>query len=183
MHYQKIGNSYFGFSALTISDVSKYCPEFFSGMSMLITCLDSTSPVSRLHKWIAMLSQSRYSFEEQNNGVVIFQEDVARILDDGRTFIHFDEVYLFAGTVPRESKFNRVFTTDGVNFSEEIPDEFIQHFGYLGATRYLSDGCGLNFVCDSNNFVQALGIIERQQTGANEQGGNASCSPTEDGKE
>jgi len=40
------------------------------------------------------------------------------------------------------------FTTDGYNFSEEVPTEFLEMFHAFNAVRFLADGCGLNFACD-----------------------------------
>lgn len=157
MKYQQKGVFFFGFADLTISEMRRDYPAFFDGMSLLITCLDSTTPVAKLAKWMHMLDERNYAAEPFDDGIWIPEEQAIRLLTEGLTFYGFDEVYLFKTKPILKGMRKGVFTTDGYNFAEDVPSAFVDAFLAMGATRYLSDGCGTNFVCES---VASLRLIE-----------------------
>lgn len=162
MKYQEYQGRYFGFADLTITEVGKLCPEFFSDMALLVTCVDSTHAVSSLDRWFMALKEQDYVFEVIGRAVWISRENAGGVVRDGKTFFGFDEMYLIQAKVYERDLKGSVFTTDGFNFGEELPPDFVNQFRCLPAVRYLSDGCGLNFACESVALVEGLQRIESQ---------------------
>ena len=66
------------------------------------------------------------------------------------------EVYLFKTKSVQQGLRKGVFTTDGCNFADDVPANFVDASLAMGAIRYLVDGCGMNFACES---VASLGPI------------------------
>ena len=159
----KVKNIFLGFEDLTIAEIGSNCPEFFYGMSMLITCLDSTKTVTKLSKWMQMLHNRKYAAECFDDGIWLPADETMRIFEEGLTFHGFDEIYLFKGRPLLLGSPISVFTTDGYNFSENVPPDFINGFLERGATRYLSDGCGLNYACESEQLVQLIKKLTRKR--------------------
>ena len=157
MKYQQRGDYFLGFADLTISEMGRSCPGFFDGMSLLITCLDSTTPDHKLARWMRMLDERNYAAEHMDDGIWIPAERTVRLLAEGLTFYGFDEVYLFKTRPVQQGLRRGIFTTDGYNFAEVVPPDFVNAFFAMGATRYLSDGCGMNFACES---LASLRLIE-----------------------
>ena len=164
MTYKEIGGFFIGFTDIRISDVATVFPQFFDGMHLLITCLDSSRRVSGLTKWMDMMKEKKIVFQPLGDAVWIPSDSTANLLRAGKTFYHFDEVYLFNADsqppVPEEIG-GGVFCTDCHNFEENIPEEFISRFLDIKATRFLADGCGMNFACESNEILERLGLIQR----------------------
>lgn len=160
MKHQALNGLFVGFADLTISEVARGCPDFFDGMSLLITCLDSTPKVATLSRWMDRLRSGGYRFETTESGVWISSVDVSRLIAEGSTFSHFDEVYLLKDRPCLAGIRSGTFTTDGCNFGEEVPASFAVEFASIGATRYLSDGCGLNFACESETFLSEIRDLE-----------------------
>lgn len=146
-----------GFIDRTISEVYRRCPSFFHGLSVFITRLDSSSDLRSLTKWCAYLEAQQWRPRWINNAVWIPWEGVATLFRDGRTFFGFDSIWLLlhkptAVVLPKAN----AFTSDGYNFSKEAPEELFVGLKALGATRYLADGCGLNFACESSDVAAQL---------------------------
>jgi hypothetical protein len=156
MKYNKIGKFFFGYADLTITEIGRYCPDFFYGMSMLITCLDSTRPVIKLSRWMQMLDSRKFAAERFDDGILIPASETMRIFREGFTFYGFDEIYLFKDRPLLVKSEKSVFTTAAYNFSENVPLDFIRGFLEIGATRYISDGCGLNFACESEQLLKLI---------------------------
>ena len=151
----------FGFVDLTINEVFKYYPSFFQPFNILITCLDSSPRLPDLTKWMQYLKRTGWRYQIIGDKVWIHSANLFDIFEQGKTFYHFDEVYLVQGIPQIDAMPYRHYTTDGRDFSENVPQEFIEMFLKLGATRYLSDGCGLNFVCESLEITKKLEEIAK----------------------
>ena len=155
---------YFGFLDLTIREVYVHYPEFFEAHDLFITCLDSDPRVSRLHKWIKELHIRKWNYRIVGEKVWLSGEHTRELFEEGKTFSHFDEVYLLEGMPPKGSASLRIFTSDSYTFSKELPQAFLESFCALGARRYLSDGRGLNFACKSKSVAGRLrAIVEKRK--------------------
>jgi hypothetical protein len=161
MKYNIIDNYYFGFTDLTISEIGRYCPCFINNMSMLITCLDSTSSVINLSRWVQILEKRKFVFERFDDSLWFPVGETLRIFKEGFTFNGFDEVYFFKDK-PLAESVTSVFSSAVFDFSENVPNDFVEGFRAIGATRYLSDGCGLNFVCESEQLLSSIEMIAKR---------------------
>ncbi len=132
----------------TISDLYRVFPGFFVDHYLIVTVLDS--------------SQDVRSFVCQNGGgkgiglqyfgraVVIPPAGIGAFCEGN--YLHaFDEMYL----VPERSiarmnvAWDDQFTSDHAVFNECVPDFVSEAMSLLNATRFVSDGLGLNYVCES----------------------------------
>ena len=157
MKYQMIDSNYCGWADLKLPNVYELFPEFFQGFSMLITCLDS-SPGIDWSGGIDLENHKKWGTELINKMLYVTEPKFKDIFEDRNTFNGFDEIFLF-----REKPFltpNKYFTTDVANFGNQVPEEFLSYFKTSGAIRYLSDGLGLNFVCESKIILEKIGELE-----------------------
>lgn len=161
MNYRKIGDFYFGFVNLSISTITKYYLHFFERLSILITCIDSNPKVNTLSKWIRYLDIKGFSYKIIGSSIWVPSQYVSELLTDSKTFYGFDELYLLKDIPNINFLDENVYTTDAYNFSNYIPDNFLNKFNKIGAIRYLSDGLGLNFGCESIDVVENLMDIEK----------------------
>lgn len=160
MKYKKIGSHYFGFIDISISILAQHFPEFFNQLSMLITCIDSNPQVTKLEKWINYIDSKKWNTKVVGSSVWIPSQYVSEILSDVQTFHGFDEVYLLRDFPKVNFSTEHSYTTDGFNFAKSVPAEFLRRFHNLSAIRYLSDGCGMNFGCESIEIVERLKRLE-----------------------
>ena len=153
----KIGDTYFGYSPnLTIYDIGCSIKEYYFGLSMLITCLDSCERVADKQRWLNGLRDRSWDVRIFGDAVWIASVHVPVILCDRSTFSHFDEIYLLSDE-PKIKQFSAShYTTDGSTFGDAVPHTFVKRFFDFGALRYLSDGCGLNFACESMVLVDRI---------------------------
>lgn len=156
MSYKKINNSYFGYCDNSIVNLFKNYYEFFRNFSILITCLDSDINISNKKAILNMLNNIDCKYEVLNKSIFVDSRHVKKVFGVKKIFTHFDEIYLFEGKLDKEIIVNESYTADGYNFDKEVPNEFIRLFTDFGAKRYLSDGCGLNFVCESEMVASEL---------------------------
>lgn len=148
------GDLYRGsFKNISIYDVVEKYPDFFSGLAILLTSVDSDCAVVN-HIYLKEPDISPY-----DSAVLIREEYVEDYLANGWPHDGFEEVYACkSSTLPQISPVkNQRFTSDGCDFESYLPSDFMQIFSSLGAMRYLSDGCHLNYVC---NLDTALAIKE-----------------------
>jgi hypothetical protein len=132
---------HYGTVDVRISDVHKQVPSLFENRGLLITCLDSSSPVA-LGKWQENLSAGRIAWRKIAQAVWIEPASVTAAFRVGETFYGFDEVY-FLSAPPIESAVpQNIFTVPRYSFEEGIPEEFVQAFHRLDALGYLTDGAG-----------------------------------------
>lgn len=132
----------------TISHLQRFVPSFFAGHYLVVTVLDS--------------SQDVRSFIFRNGGgkgidlqffgraAVISPADQDAFFEGN--YLHaFDEMYLVPerAVVRVDIKWVEQFTTDHVVFGDELPGFVPYAMGLLNATRFVSDGLGLNYVCES----------------------------------
>jgi len=164
MKYRQTRGYFAGFVDLRIADIAEPCPEFFEGFALLITCLDSSPDVVTLSRWVTYLKSKEWRPLPIGRAVFIPAENTGGLLEDRQTFFGFDEVYLLKEELPRELPHptDRAYTTDGFDFGESVPDAFWRYFANVGAVRYVSDGVGLNFACESRGCVQRLERLERE---------------------
>ena len=147
---------YFGHIEGSISSLVEKVPDLYANFSMLITCLDSTSDLPTLNKWIEYIKKKNCNFEIVGKSIWIPPFIVPEIFEDNRTFFGFDEFYLLNHSPKKEIIIDNVFTTDSYDFNSTIPDQFLKYFQELGAVRYLSDGIGINFGCESIELFHRL---------------------------
>ncbi len=143
---------YCGQVPLGITSAWDNCPSFFSGLWMAVTMIDS----SHVSQSGGSLTDGGIAWVEVGGAIVIEPDSVGEVFARGRTFYHFDEVFLFA-SFPDAILFpDQHWTSEVASFSSVLPDEFVRWFLRLGSLRYLSDGCGLNFCCESLELAECL---------------------------
>ena len=163
MKFKKIDNNYFGFADLTISEVYSMCKEFFTSLDMLITSIDSDREPGKSEFLIdKFLKKGEHFYKIIGRGIWLPFQDFDDLFSRDGVFIHFDEVYLFEPKTQIITIPEKTYTTDGTNFSGDIPSHFIDNFKILHAKRFLSDGSGMNFVCESLELVEKLQEIEKR---------------------
>jgi hypothetical protein len=148
---------YHGNIDATISSVAECCPEFFDSLSILITGLDSSDAPALLTKW------SDYIFSRGWEGTQLINEKyvyipehyVKLLFEEGKTFFHFDEVFLLDKPPERCDK-EKLYISERYDFSTELPDTFVELFIRIKARRFLSDGVGLNYACLSREEESIL---------------------------
>lgn len=161
MYYKNINGIYVGQADLTISDVGCHCPEFFMGYNLLITTLDS-GDIDSSSLWLKEGLYAKYEIELFEHYAIIPEKHFKDVFADGKIFYHFDTIYFVDYIKEMNVTISMPFTSDGIFFSKEVPSEFWEHFLGLKAVRFLSDGCGLNFACESKKLVNRLAHVERK---------------------
>lgn len=162
MDYMNRSGIYFGFADISISELAEHYFTFFDSFSLLVTCLDSQPDVASLDKWISHLKNINLEFSVLPDGVWLPAASVPSLLLDRFTFRGFDEAYLLR----KEPRFplgdKQVFTTDRCKLDKSIPERLLGSFHNLEAIRYVSDGSGMNFMCESLAVVEHIREIERR---------------------
>jgi hypothetical protein len=152
-----------GFVPLSIADIVRYMPNFFKGLAMLITVIDS-GPASSLN--LENFRGRGLELKPYGTAVLVQEPDVEVLLKDGWPFDGFDEVFLLKPPVNfHVSDFSEHFTTDARDFSQDVPVQFLDMFQALNAVRYLSDGCGLNFACEAEEAKLILELDDSLDQG------------------
>jgi len=148
---------YHGNIDATISSVAEYCPEFFDGLSILITGLDSSNAPALLTKWKNYIfSRGWEGVQLINEKYVYIPEQFVRLLfEERKTFFNFDEIFLL-DIPPERCDKEKLYTSERYNFSKELPDAFLEFFRRIKARRFLSDGIGLNYACLSGEEESML---------------------------
>lgn len=149
---------YCGLVDAKISDVYDHLPGFFHSFDLLVTRLDSSVSLKDIRKWVEYIAHSGWQYQILGDAVWISSNYVDRVFHEQKTFFGFDEVYLLRG-VPKNTPPGEHFTSDGYDFSKEVPARFIECMTHVGAVRYLSDGCGLNFACESQELADKLASL------------------------
>ena len=160
MTYKATSGFYFGSANLNISMVGDKYPEFFNSCSTLITCLDSSEAPAKHPKWVDRLSSMGINYKLLGDFVWIPQNQISELFRDGRTFYHFDELYLFRDFPEKLEPLDVWQAVDDNFFKDNVPIEFMNQFLRVGAIRYLSDGCALNFVCESEELASRMLEVE-----------------------
>ncbi len=140
----------------TISDVYVEFPEFFDSLHLLIARLDSSQSHNDLSQWLAYVKENFENYVILTNTVWVDQKSVGNLFRDGKTFVHFDEIYLLNNSPVKDLSVCEHFTSDSSDFSKKVPSAFLEEFKRAGAIRYLSDGCGLNFFCESRTLAEKI---------------------------
>jgi len=156
LSYKKIDNNYFGFCYTSISNLYKDSPEFFDNLLLLITCLDSDISLSNKEMLLDLFDKINCKYKIINKSIHVDSENANLVLGNNKILTHFDEIYLLDEDIMKEQIITGAYTTDGYDFGKEVPVEFINLFTSIGAKRYVSDGCGLNFVCESEAIASNL---------------------------
>src|ERR1051325_3754071 len=146
MQYQAIDSYFVGLADLTIREIFEHYPEFFQGLSLLITSLDSQQNLLRYGEWLKT-NNGHWDVQIVGHSVWVDARNAKDFLVADNGLSHFDEIYLLRRKPVAEMQINEVFTSDRCDFSKIIPPSFIRLVKLLDASRYLSDGCGLNFAC------------------------------------
>ena len=153
---------YYGFVDSSITEVYRCFSQFLQSRDILITCLDSTPQVAKLEKWRAHLIHAQINHQVIGDAVYISSQHVEALFKLGKTFYGFDELYLLRQRPALKDLPGRRYTSDGFNFSEQLPPDFVAAFIRLRAEGYLSDGCGLNFASQSLDLARHLEMRENQ---------------------
>ena len=132
-------------------------PGFFEGFYLLVTQRDG-EPTLQTTGLGHFTSQNVDGMQYKET--LIIRPDVVNSFISQKFFYGFDEVYLvkeldlarFPKSFPR-------FCTPEYEFAKSVPDEFVTIFQHLGATRYLSDGYGLNFVCEIGQVESLRNLV------------------------
>jgi hypothetical protein len=159
MNYKEVEGYFIGFADLTIGEVATNCADFFSGFSLLVTCLDS-NPELRPYGESLLADKSTWAIRIMGESIWVDVRSVRDFLSDPNTLSHFDEVYLLREEPKLDFQVHEIFTTDRANFAESVPPAFFKMLQATSARRYLSDGSGLNFACEDRDLVRRLGEIE-----------------------
>lgn len=145
-----------GIADLAIGELAALVPQFFSLQWAVVTLLDSTPASKGIGQSVLEEFPSICLLE---NSLLVSKDDILTLTRNDRLFTHFDELYL-CKTKPQPTFIGKYFTTDRADFGKYLPDEFVTIFHSLGAVRYASDGCGLNFACESSDVVEAIARAE-----------------------
>ncbi len=168
MKYNEVDGYSIGFADLTITEVSRHCVDFFSEFSLLITCLDS-DPRLRHYGESLRTSKPQWNIRIVGESIWVGSENVRELLLDPSILSHFDEMYLVREHPTSDFQVKEIFTTDRANFADVIPATFLEMLRAASASRYLSDGSGLNFACEDLDLVRRLEKIEAMILGALEE--------------
>lgn len=158
--YKNIGSHYFGFVDLNINEVYKFCPEFFDSYGLLVTCLDSDPKLSMWGHALSSEIEDNWDIKVCGQSVWIAAKNVKNAFEDGRVFSHFDEIYFLKSEL-EIVPVDEIFTTDRCEFGVNVPKRFLKAFHEIKAHRYLSDGCGLNFGCESIALAERICATEK----------------------
>lgn len=161
MFYQQLGMGFVGFADLTISEMVKHYFEFFEHRSILVTSLDSEQDLRGYGRWLH-LKKPAWRTQIFGRSIWISEESTSEFLLGTNTLSHFDEMYLLSERPSHYVRLDQSFTSDRCDFSKDVPQSFVETLNILSASRYLSDGCGLNFACQKVEEVNRIGEIERQ---------------------
>jgi hypothetical protein len=159
----RIGSFVLGFCELTLSEVAQFVPEFFDGLGILCTMFDSGPGFSQRVE--QALLDSTVAFHQTLNGCWLPAPDAVSGLRKSGLLSHFDEIYL-AAQKPADFALVEHFTSDRFELLRDDPKSLLDYIGGLGASRFLSDGAGLNFVCDSDGLALKLAQLESRVTQA-----------------
>ncbi len=154
MPYQIIDNVACGSAKLQIKEVFEKLPEFFDGMEVVVSYIDSTPSVSPDQEGCLENRLGRVF----GSGFLLNQQDIGYVLQalDG-----FDEIFLIpAGSLQDFPKVEKFCTPP--YFAEEIPPLLIETLKAVGAVAYLGDGIGLNYACHPKfaESIEALPDLE-----------------------
>lgn len=157
MKYRSREGLYVGIADL--AELAEHAPSFFHIPWALVTMLDSSPVVKRSAETPpgSLILERSKTARILGNGILVSHEDILSLVQDETLFPHFDEIYL-CEHMPTHVRIEEYFTSTGprTNFGKSFPNEFLKTFRELGAVRYLSDGCGLNFVCENEEIVAAI---------------------------
>jgi hypothetical protein len=161
MDYRQFGDYYCGWADLTIGEIATQYADFFANLSVLLTSLDSNSDLAGYGVWLKN-NKPMWDVHVIGSSVWISPEHVQQFLFEPNTLSHFDEMYCLARQPPESFRIGSIFTSDRCNFSNDVPNSFLEIFSSLGALRYISDGCGLNFACENINVANSIAKIEQE---------------------
>jgi hypothetical protein len=124
----------------------------------LVTCLDSDTELKEYGRRL-QVANPKQALEIINESIWVDASHLPEVLAARGTLSHFDELYLLKAK-PTAVSLEEIFTTDRANFAEKIPSSFVPTMRRFEATRYLADGCGLNFACEDFVYAQRIEQIE-----------------------
>jgi hypothetical protein len=154
MHYSEIHGQYYGYAEGHIDDIYNAFIGFFKGYSILITCLDSDTNVSGITKWLQYLEESHIPYSVHGTAIFIGERYIDQLFLDKKTFFGFDSLFLCNHVL--EPMLVDKYTTEIVRFDKEVPSSFISGMKKMGAVRFLADGIGLNYSCESSEVANGI---------------------------
>lgn len=154
MPYQIIDNVAYGSAKLEIKEVFEKLPEFFQGMEVVVTYMDSCPALPPPPSDI-----TEYPFGKRiGAGYLLNPRDVGSFL---QCINGFDEIFLIPVSSLQDFPQVEAFCTPPY-FAEEIPPLLIETLKAVGAVAYLGDGIGLNYACHPKfaESIEALPDLE-----------------------
>ena len=158
MSYSIVDGIAFGNVPLSIFDIVEHLPEYFADLGMLMTCRDSSTDILSIAS--ASSHEMWKGFEPHGNAIWLPPSTVAWQIENGWIWDGFEEIYLLPRPASILSLSDEKFTSEGTNFAEAIPAEFLKRFSTTKSVRFLSDGCGLNYACESH-FADAIENLDK----------------------
>ena len=154
MPYQIIDNVAYGSAKLEIKEVVEKLPEFFDGLEVVVTYVDSGPAIAPPPYDVA---EDRFG-RRIGAGYLLNPKDVGSFL---QCLNGFDEIFLLPAESLKDFPEVEKFCTPPY-FTEEIPPLLIETLKAVGAVAYLGDGIGLNYACDPKfaDRLEALPDLE-----------------------
>lgn len=142
----------FTFIDSDIPELLRSFPEFADGMDCLVTCVDSSMNVRE------SLAFDLKGYRTLTHGPFVVLEATTILALQDRLFPGFDEIYYFQTGDWQSSDpglWERTFTSEQAQFSEDVPQELRDIMKLSHAVRYSSDGYGLNIAAESTTLLRA----------------------------
>ncbi|MBX7247077.1 MAG: hypothetical protein K1X53_16380 [Candidatus Sumerlaeaceae bacterium] len=139
-----------------ITEVWHSFPGIFRNHWLVITMLDSGPEPPKMTGWLENLKKADIVTQSFGNASLIEPTQIEALFTRSQTFVHYDECFLFRGAPKVPIQLNEHFTAERCSFSKGVPDILVQEMLHIGATGFLADGGGLNYVVDSLAVSTAL---------------------------
>lgn len=124
----------------------------------VVRSIDSTCAADDLAKTLTI---HRVGYDVINGNICMSMDALEQALSAG-VFTGFDEVWIIAG-LPPASDLSMLpsATSDGTDFSLEMPEELSRSMEQIKAVLILGDGCGLNYATTIHQLWEELIRAER----------------------
>jgi hypothetical protein len=119
----------------------------------VVRSIDSACTTGDLTKAIAF---HHLAYDVINGNVCLSVETLKQAMSGG-AFTGFDEVWIIAGSPPSSDLASLPnATSDGADFSSELPEEVRSAMEQMSCILILGDGCGLNYATTSPQLHEEL---------------------------
>lgn len=108
----------------------------------VVRSIDSASTTAELTKSLAF---HQIAYDVISGNVCLSIENLQKAVSGG-AFTGFDEVWIIAGSPPAFDLASLPSaTSDGADFSADVPEELLRTMEQINCVLILGDGCGLNY--------------------------------------